>query len=84
MEFHFPLIDPVKHWELKHYLNKVREECSEFEEEKDPERQAKEVVDILHAAETLVRKYFERNTIFTLEEIKTATVKKNRDRGYYG
>lgn len=83
MKWHFPLIDPVRYWNLQHYLDHVREECKEYEEETDKEKEAKEVVDILHAAETLVRKYFERNTQFTFEEIKQATIKKNKARGYY-
>ena len=84
MKWMFPLIDPVNHWELQHYLDHVREECKEYEEESDEEKKAKEVVDILHAAETLVRKYFERNSKFSFEDIREAIVKKNRGRGYYG
>ena len=83
-KWHFPLIDPVKHWDLQHYIDHVREECKEFEEEMDPEKRAKECLDILHAAETLVRKYFERQSRFSFNEIKAAIIAKNSKRGYYG
>ena len=78
--WHFPLIDPVKRWPLKHYIDHVREEVEEFERARGRRNRDKEVVDILHAAETLVRKYFKRRSF---EPTKKAIIRKNRRRGYY-
>ena len=84
MKWNFPQIDPVRFWDTQHYLDHVREECWEFEvEQEGTEDKAKECLDILHAAETLVRKYFERNPQFKLEDIQAAIIVKNTSRGYY-
>jgi hypothetical protein len=82
-KWHFPLINPKKKYSLKHYLDHIVEEIKEFEEETDKEKKRKECVDILHAAETFVRKYFERTEGSSFEEVHRSTVSKNKKRGYY-
>ncbi len=82
-KWHFPLINPVMEYSLKHYLDHIMEEILEFEEEKDKEKKRKEAIDILHAAETFVRKYFARTEGSTFEEVKDAVIEKNKSRGYY-
>lgn len=81
--WHFPLINPKKKYSLKHYLEHILEEIKEFEEETSEERKRKEVVDILHASETFVRKYFQRVKGTSFEEVKKNTIVKNAKRGYY-
>ena len=78
--WHFPLIDPGHSHSIKHYLDHIKEEIKEFEEEKDPERKLKEAVDVLHAAETFVRKLFRGNKF---QSVKKAVIKKNKSRVYY-
>jgi len=82
-KWHFPLINPVQNYSLEHYLDHIVEEIKEFKEETDPELKRKEAVDILHAAETFVRKYFQRTKGSDFKQVRTATIKKNRKRGYY-
>ena len=79
--WHFPLINPVKKYSLNHFLNHIREECREFEEETSQEEKEKEAVDILHAAETFVRKFFADDKRF--EEVRDKVIAKNTSRGYY-
>lgn len=84
MKWHFPLINPRMKFSLKHYFDHVKEELDEFkDEEAGSIEQAKEVVDILHSAETLVRKYFEKYPQHSFEQIKESTITKNHARGYY-
>jgi hypothetical protein len=84
MRWHFPLINPNLRFSLKHYFDHVKEELKEYEAEPEGSiEQAKEVVDVLHSAETLVRKFFERNPQHNFDDIKARTVEKNRARGYY-
>lgn len=80
----FPLIDPNKYWDTQHYVDHIREEIREYEEESDLEKKAKECMDVLHAAETLVRKFFQRNPEVSYDRIRDAIVQKNMQRGYYG
>lgn len=75
---HFPKIRTTRTSEEQ--ANKVVDEFKELEETgfEDDE----EVIDILHAAETLVRVHFEgRENIF--EELVKRVITKNRKRGYY-
>lgn len=84
MKWHFPLINPLKKFSLSHYIEHVYEELEEFEDEKDGTiNQAKEVIDILHSAETLVRKYFLKYPEFDFESMKREIIDKNKKRGYY-
>ena len=82
MEWHFPLINPVRKFPLDHFLEHVIEGIVEFEEETDEENKDKEAVDILHAAETFVRKYFESNGR-DWRVVRDAIIQKNKKRGYY-
>lgn len=84
MKWNFPLINPRKKFPLIHYLNHVYEELDEYRgEPRGSLKQAKEVIDVLHAAETLVRKFFEENSQFDLEAMRQSTIRKNDARGYY-
>lgn len=80
--WHFPLINPVKQFDLQHYLDKVEEEVKEFKDAKSMPEMEKEAVDILHAAETFVRKFCASMGV-DFEAVKAATIKKNKERGYY-
>lgn len=82
-QFHFPLINPVDFYDLDHYLDHIVEEIKEFKEETDPEKKRKEAIDILHASETFVRKYFERTEGSSFDEVRKAVITKNKKRGYY-
>lgn len=82
-QWHFPLINPVQEFPIGHFLEHIQLEIEEVKQEPDPEKRAKEVVDVLHAAETFVRKYFEQNPEFNFNDIRKAVIKKNRKRGYY-
>lgn len=82
-QWHFPLINPVQEFSLEHYLEHILQEIKEVQEETDPERRAKEVIDVLHSAETYCRKYFQRNPDQDFSAIRKAVIKKNRKRGYY-
>lgn len=79
--YHFPLINPVKKFNLEHFIDHIREEIKEFEEETDPGKKEKEAIDILHSAETFVRKFFNDDEKF--ERIKQKVITKNKNRGYY-
>lgn len=79
--YHFPLINPVKKFPLKHFIDHIREEIKEFEEETDTDNKEKEAIDILHSAETFVRKFFNNDKHF--EEVKRKVITKNEIRGYY-
>lgn len=80
--WHFPLINPVKQFDLQHYLDKVGEEVKEFQDAKTTAEMDKEAIDILHAAETFVRKYCITMGV-DFESVKNAVIRKNEDRGYY-
>ncbi len=80
-KWHFPLINPVQKYSLKHYLDHIMEEIKEFEEEMSQENKDKEAIDILHSAETFVRKYFEDRKKFL--KVKNQVIRKNKKRGYY-
>lgn len=81
--YHFPLINPKDKYSLEHYLDHIMEEIQEFKEETDPIKKRKEAVDILHASETFVRKYFQRTKGKGLTEVKKQIISKNKARGYY-
>ncbi len=84
--YHFPLINPKRPFEfdLQHYLDHVKQEIEEYENETLIERRREEAVDILHAAETLVRHLFERtNGLKTFEQMREEVIAKNTVRGYY-
>jgi hypothetical protein len=81
-KWHFPLIDPERSWPLQHYIDKVSEELMEFQSATSSDEKDKEVVDVLHAAETLVRKYFAGRTA-DYDRIREKIIIKNTARGYY-
>jgi len=84
MKWQFPLINPTVHYSTDHYIDHVMEEVGEVMAEVDgSSEQAKEVVDVLHAAETLVRKFFERNPQHCFNSVKQEIIRKNTGRGYY-
>jgi hypothetical protein len=84
MQCNFPEIFPGKDQTDEFLLIKVLQELSEFGREKITlEHQALEAIDVLHAAETLVRKFFARNPNLSFEEMKAKAIAKNRERGYY-
>jgi hypothetical protein len=82
-DWHFPLINPVQEFPIGHFLDHISLEIEEVKQEPDDFKRAKEVVDVLHAAETFCRKYFQQNTEFTFEQIRDMVIEKNRTRGYY-
>jgi uncharacterized caspase-like protein len=82
-KWHFPLINPVRKFSIKHFTDHVNEEVDEFKQEKDLAKKAKECVDVLHAAETLVRKFFLQHPELDVEKIKKQIIDKNKKRGYY-
>lgn len=79
--WHFPLINPKKKFPLWHYLEKISEEMGEFSIEKDEEARKKEAMDVLHAAETFARKFFNDDSEF--QRVRREVTKKNLKRGYY-
>ena len=82
--FNFPEILPGKVQTDEFLLIKVLQEISEFGRERiELEHQALEAVDVLHAAETLVRKFFQKHPELSLQDTIEKVVKKNADRGYY-
>ena len=81
-QWHFPLINPVQKFPLNHFLEHIELEMKEFLDAQTIEEQGKEAVDILHAAETFVRKYFEQNGR-SFEAVRDAIIAKNKTRGYY-
>ena len=81
-QWHFPLINPVRQFDLEHFLEHISLEIVEFQEETDQDKKDKEAVDVLHAAETFVRKYFEANGR-SYEAVRDAIIAKNKTRGYY-
>ncbi len=83
MKWSFPLINPGTHSSVKDLINKVLSELNEFDNENDLEKKGMEAIDILHSAETLVRKFFSQNPSLSFPEMKKKVIKKNNDRGYY-
>ncbi len=81
--WNFPLINPIKEFDIQHYLDHIKEEIDEFEKEKDPEKKRKEAVDVLHAAETFVRKFFIADPSISFDEVCNQVKHKNQMRGYY-
>lgn len=81
--WHFPLINPVNSFDLEHYLNHVYEELGEFQDAQTLDERAKEVLDVLHASETLVRKFFLEHPELDVKSMKEEIINKNKTRGYY-
>lgn len=80
--WHFPLINPQQKFDIKHFIDHVGLEVKEFHDAKTDDEKDKEAVDVLHAAETFVRKYFEANGR-SYESVRDAIIAKNKNRGYY-
>lgn len=84
MWWNFPPINPLKKFTIKHYADHISSEIEEFnKEETGSVAQAKEVIDILHAAETLVRKFFEKHPQHDVSKVRQQVIRKNDERGYY-
>ncbi len=83
MEFNFPEVDPGRDWPISHYIDHIREECKEFEEEEDFDKKVMELLDILHSAETLVRKFHNLNPAVDLDEAVRKVIRKVTLKGYY-
>lgn len=89
MLWNFPEIDPGRSWDLQHYIDKIKEEVREFQKEiddfqfPDMERKVKELVDILHSSETLVRKFLELHPEVDIDSFLKKVIEKNSLRGYY-
>lgn len=81
--FHFPVAIPNRRDRNERLSAKVRAETKEFDEEKEVLAKAKESIDVLHAAENLVQKFFAKHPELSFEELKAAVIKKNAERGYY-
>lgn len=81
--FNFPEIFPGKPQDDKFLHDKVLQELGEFLSETDPRKQAVEAMDVLHSAETLVRKFFSRHPDLWPHEAIKEVVAKNASRGYY-
>lgn len=81
VRWHFPLINPRLKFSNFHYLLHIVLEIVEFIRESDPGKKEKEAVDILHSAETFVRKFFANDKHF--EEVRKSVIDKNSVRGYY-
>lgn len=83
MEFNFPEINPGFSKGLDHYSERVKLEVDEFQKAESLDDMAMEAIDVLHAAETLVRKFFlehpELNITAYIHDVKV----KNSQRGYY-
>ena len=75
--FHFPVAIPDRKDRNERLSAKVRAETKEFDEEKDLLAKAKEAIDVLHAAENLVQKFFAKHPSLSFEDIKLAVIEKN-------
>jgi hypothetical protein len=76
-------LEPSKRLTLKHYAEHIIEEIQEFQKARTKQKKAEELIDVLHATETLVRKYFLRNSQFCPDTIIRQVKAKNKKRGYY-
>ena len=83
MGWHFPLIRPVQKFDDENLVNKVLSELTEFEKETDLNKKALEAIDVLHSAETLVRKFFLKYPSLSFRKRKRQVIEKNKKRGYY-
>ena len=83
MRWHFPLADPHRRQTQEESISHVLSEVREFESETDIDKKALEALDILHCAETLVRKFFQEYPQLSIEKTRHLVEQKNRQRGYY-
>lgn len=81
--FNFPEIFPKSDQDDQFLHDKVLQELGEFLKEEDLEKKAVEAMDILHAAETLVLKFFIRNPQLDPDKAIDQVIAKNDRRGYY-
>lgn len=81
IRWHFPLINPRDSYPLNHYLEHIDQEMKEFDQANSQRRREEEAIDVLHAAETFVRKFFRTEEEFI--KAKARVVRKNINRGYY-
>lgn len=84
---HFPPIVGTERKTLDWQVEKLQGEIQEFQSARSSEpllNQALEVLDVLHCAETLARKFFRENPSIEFEAMKEIVIAKNRKRGYYG
>ncbi len=95
IRWHFPLVKPNRKDTVADLVEKVRSELTEFEEADNTPDKMLELLDVLHSAETLVRKFFKfycfKDVDLAADEIvdeamfemKQEIVSKNKKRGYY-
>jgi len=83
MKWHFPLIRVARKDSNERLTKKVLQELEEFERETDTDKKAMEAIDVLYAAETLVRVFFSKYPSLSFDKIKQKIVKNNKRRGYY-
>lgn len=83
IRWHFPLITPGRKDTEDEMVHKVLSEIKEFQSATDNLEKGLEVLDILHAAETLVRKFFYSHPNLSIKKMRRMIYKKNEKRGYY-
>lgn len=81
MKFNFPAIKSTR--DVRQSAQKVQDELNEFidELEKPSDKLKLECIDILHTAESLMRKVFESED--EMDEFIKKVYDKNKNRGYY-
>ncbi len=92
LRWHFPLIRPKRQDSLKDLITKVRSELDELEKAPTVHEQLLEAVDVLHSAETLVRKLFNQHSGdknlqhlkgYAYDLYRRTVIRKNKLQGYY-
>ena len=76
-EYQFPAIP--NDWKISKQMLKVIEESQEMQRAADEHEIIMETLDVIHACETLLRK-FDKETVDALHE---SVIEKNEVRGYY-
>ncbi len=76
--FTFPEVKTTR--TIEERIQKVKDELNEFESGNNKDE---EVIDILHAVETLVRKQFEYRPKHEISRFIEKVIEKNNKRGYY-
>jgi len=80
MKFTFPEIKTTRN--KFQSLTKIEEEIYEYRRTREDENEDEEAIDILHSAETFIRKQFHgREEV--LDKLIEQVILKNKERGYY-
>lgn len=80
MKWNFPVIRTTR--TVEQQFEKIKDECSEYEESFDEQDLDEEAIDILHSVETFLRLRF-KGRENELENLIQRTILKNTKRGYY-